>query len=44
MQEISHGIPRRVAQIAELSLLAGAGENLQQIDAGVVESVYQELV
>lgn len=44
MQEISHGIPRRVAQIAELSLLAGAGQNLQQIDAGVVESVYQELV
>lgn len=44
LQEISHGIPRRVTQLAELSLLAGAGQNLQQIDAEVVESVYQELV
>ncbi len=44
LQEVSHGIPRRVSQLAELALLAGAGQNLQQIDAGVVESVYQELV
>ena len=44
LQEISHGIPRRVSQLAELALLAGAGQNLQQIDAGVVDSVYQELV
>lgn len=43
LQEISRGIPRRVAQLAELSLLAGAGQNLQQIDDSVVESVYQEL-
>ncbi len=44
LQEISHGIPRRVSQLAELALLAGAGQNLQEIDAGVVDSVYQELV
>jgi general secretion pathway protein A len=43
LQELTHGIPRRAAQIADLSLLAGAGANLQQIDAAVVESVYQEL-
>jgi hypothetical protein len=29
--------------LADLALVAGAGANLQQIDAGVVESVYQEL-
>ncbi|MBN1393439.1 MAG: AAA family ATPase [Pirellulales bacterium] len=44
LQEISHGIPRRVSQLAELALLAGAGRNLQQIDASVVNGVYQELV
>jgi type II secretory pathway predicted ATPase ExeA len=43
LHELSHGIPRRVSQLADLSLLAGAGQDLQQIDAGVVERVYQEL-
>ncbi len=43
-QEVSHGIPRRVSQLAELSLLAGAGQNLHQIDAGVVDGIHQELV
>jgi general secretion pathway protein A len=43
LHEAAHGIPRRVSQLADLALLAGAGANLQQIDAGVVESVYQEL-
>jgi len=43
LHELSHGIPRRVSQLADLALLAGAGQNLQQIDAGVVEAVYQEL-
>jgi type II secretory pathway predicted ATPase ExeA len=43
LQELTQGIPRRAAQIADLSLLAGAGANLQQIDAEVVESVYHEL-
>jgi type II secretory pathway predicted ATPase ExeA len=43
LHELSHGIPRRAAQLADLALLAGTGQNLQQIDAGVVEAVYQEL-
>jgi general secretion pathway protein A len=42
LHELSHGIPRRVSQLADLALLAGAGQGLQQIDAGVVESVCQE--
>jgi type II secretory pathway predicted ATPase ExeA len=44
LHELSHGIPRRVSRLADLALLAGAGQDLQQIDAGVVEEVYQELV
>lgn len=43
LHELSHGIPRRISQLADLSLLAGAGQELQQIDAGVVEEVYREL-
>jgi general secretion pathway protein A len=44
LHELAHGIPRRVSRLADLALLAGAGQDLQQIDAGVVEEVYQELV
>ncbi len=43
LHQLTHGIPRRVSQLADLSLLAGAGRDLQEIDAEVVESVYQEL-
>jgi general secretion pathway protein A len=43
LHELSHGIPRRVSQLADLSLLAGAGANLQHIDVGIVDSVCQEL-
>ncbi len=43
LHELSQGIPRRVAQLADLALVAGAGQELQQIDAGLVEEVYQEL-
>jgi general secretion pathway protein A len=43
LHELSHGIPRRVSQLADLALLAGAGRNLDQIDAEVVETAYQEL-
>ncbi len=41
--DLSAGIPRRVVQLADLALLAGAGAELSQIDAEVVQSVYQEL-
>ncbi|MGO9114571.1 MAG: ExeA family protein [Thermoguttaceae bacterium] len=41
--ELSHGIPRQVRLLADLSLVAGAGRHLHTIDADVVESVYHEL-
>jgi general secretion pathway protein A len=43
LHELTQGIPRRVSQLADLSLLAGAGQNSPQIDADVVESAYYEL-
>ena len=43
LHELSGGIPRRITQLADLSLVAGAGEQLAEIDADVVEAVYHEL-
>jgi type II secretory pathway predicted ATPase ExeA len=43
LQELSHGIPRRLNQLADLALLAGAGQALQQIGPEVVETAYHEL-
>ncbi|MCE5302624.1 MAG: AAA family ATPase [Planctomycetaceae bacterium] len=43
LHELSHGIPRRAAQLADLALVAGAGQELKRIDADVVEEVFQEL-
>jgi general secretion pathway protein A len=43
LHELTHGVPRKVNQLADLVLLAGAGRDLEQIDADVVESVYREL-
>jgi general secretion pathway protein A len=43
LHELSHGIPRQVRLLADLSLVAGAGRHLQTIDADVVDSVYHEL-
>jgi len=43
LHEAAGGIPRRVSQLADLSLLAAAGQNLDRIDADVVESVQEEL-
>ena len=40
---LSQGIPRHVCQLAELALVAGAGENLRRIDAATLEAVYHEL-
>lgn len=44
LHELSGGVPRKVAHIADLALLAGAGQSLPQVDRATVESVYQELV
>lgn len=43
LHELAQGIPRRISQLADLALLAGAGRNLDQIDVDTVESVYHEL-
>ena len=44
LHQLTHGVPRRVSRLADLSLLAGAGRDLDEIDADVVESAYEELV
>jgi general secretion pathway protein A len=41
--ELSGGAPRKVNQLAELALLAGAGQRLPQIDADTIEAVQEEL-
>ncbi|MEX2176775.1 MAG: AAA family ATPase [Pirellulaceae bacterium] len=41
--ELSGGTPRRVNQLAQLALVAGAGQNLAQIDEQTVLAVHQEL-
>lgn len=43
LHELTGGVPRRVSQLADLSLLAGAGRGAEQIDADTVESVFREL-
>lgn len=43
LHELGGGVPRRISQIADLALLAGAGRNLDRIDADTVESAFEEL-
>lgn len=43
LHELAGGIPRRVSQLADLALVAGAGHRLSSIDAQTVESVCREL-
>jgi len=43
LHQLTGGVPRRVSQLADLALLAGAGRELETIDADTVESVYREL-
>jgi general secretion pathway protein A len=42
--ELSGGAPRRVNQLAQLALLAGASQQLVQIDAATIDAVQDELV
>ena len=44
LHELSAGVPRRIAQLADLALVAGASQNLTQIDADTLDSVSQELM
>jgi general secretion pathway protein A len=41
--ELSGGAPRRVNQLAQLALLAGAAQQLIQIDADTIDAVQEEL-
>jgi general secretion pathway protein A len=43
LHELGDGVPRRISQLADLALLAGAGGNLDRIDVETIESVYREL-
>jgi general secretion pathway protein A len=43
LQQLTGGVPRRVSRLADLALLAGAGQDAAEIDANLVESVYEEL-
>jgi general secretion pathway protein A len=43
LHELTGGIPRRVKQMADLALLAGAGGNLPQVEPATIDSVYREL-
>lgn len=43
LHELAGGVPRRVKQLADLALLAGAGQNLGQIDVELIDSVIHEL-
>ena len=38
------GLPRHLSGVGEMALLAGAGQQLAQVDAATVESVYAELI
>ena len=43
LHELGQGVPRQVCQLAELALLAGAGQGLGRIDDSTVDSIYEEL-
>ncbi len=43
LHQLAEGIPRRISQLADLALVAGAGRRLSSIDAQTVDSVCQEL-
>ncbi len=43
LHELSDGVPRRVVQLANLAMLAGAGRGDEQVEAETVESVCREL-
>jgi type II secretory pathway predicted ATPase ExeA len=41
--ELSGGAPRKLNQLAQLALVAGAGQQLRQIDADTIDAVHEEL-
>jgi type II secretory pathway predicted ATPase ExeA len=43
LHELAGGVPRQIVRLAELALVAGAGQQLERIDTGTLESVAAEL-
>lgn len=43
VHRLAEGLPRRVKQLADMALVAGAGSELELVDGEVVESVFHEL-
>ncbi|HWB10833.1 MAG TPA: AAA family ATPase [Pirellulales bacterium] len=43
IHELSQGVARRIALLADLGLLAAAGQRLTTVDAHTIETVYDEL-
>jgi len=43
LHDLAGGVPRRIQQLADLALLAGAGAGLSQIEPDTIDAVYQEL-
>jgi general secretion pathway protein A len=44
IQELTHGIPRRINRLCDLALLVGYGEELKLLSAEHIESIHDELV
>jgi general secretion pathway protein A len=44
IHKLAQGVPRRISQLAELSLLAGLSVPLDRIGGETVDSVYRELI
>src|SRR5688572_3145700 len=44
IQQLTHGIPRRINRLCDLALLVGYGEELQTLTGQHIESIHQELV
>lgn len=43
LHELSHGVPRRLSQLAGLALIAGAGEQKNAVDSETVDAAYEQL-
>lgn len=43
LHELSGGVPRQVARLADYALLAGAAAGAEAVDVGIVEAAYEEI-
>ena len=43
LHQLTNGVPRRICQLAELALAAGAGQDEAEIGGETVEAVFEEL-